>query len=487
MLKIMRRKDIMKKILWGLAIIIIPAFVLWGTGSLSKKRYPYKYVGTIGGKKITAEAFVKSLKDVRIGLFINYAGQPQVLNKVLGDRPLMNRLAWENLLINELARENRVAVTNEEVVNFVTRHPLFARGGSFDGKVYDYILKNSLGMTPRAFEEGVRNFLVNAKFKASVVKNIDAGDKEVKDAYRKEVEKASFFYVQIDGKDFLDKAKVPNEDISRYYAKHKQLFAEPEKVILEYVAFPHREENSREKAMADLKVAYGQFKKRPSEIANTARLLGLDLKETAPFARDEIVPEITDVRGLERVAFGIKPRTEVITLIDEDERGTSYVIRVKERRKPRVKKENEVRDYILNVLKNKKAAGLAKERADEFYKDAVSGNLTLEQIARKHNLPLGETKLISRFDYIEGVGESYSAVDEDFRLKPNEISPPLPARNGYVIIQPMRFEFMSEKEFEKVESDYRAKIISLKKLKALEGWMDTLKKNSSLEVDLGKI
>jgi hypothetical protein len=30
MLKIFRKKKIMKRILWGLAILIIPAFVLWG-------------------------------------------------------------------------------------------------------------------------------------------------------------------------------------------------------------------------------------------------------------------------------------------------------------------------------------------------------------------------------------------------------------------------------------------------------------------------
>ena len=51
LLKFLRKKKNMKRIVWGLAIIIIPAFVVWGAGSSGKKRGkgPY-YAGKIFNK-----------------------------------------------------------------------------------------------------------------------------------------------------------------------------------------------------------------------------------------------------------------------------------------------------------------------------------------------------------------------------------------------------------------------------------------------------
>ncbi|MGB2705583.1 MAG: SurA N-terminal domain-containing protein, partial [Candidatus Omnitrophota bacterium] len=66
MLNFLRKKHIAKKVLWALAVIIIPAFVLWGAGSLSKRRFPFKYVGRISGRKVSVKEFLKSVKDVRI-------------------------------------------------------------------------------------------------------------------------------------------------------------------------------------------------------------------------------------------------------------------------------------------------------------------------------------------------------------------------------------------------------------------------------------
>ncbi len=54
MLKFLRKKNIAKVVFWFLVILILPAFVFWGTGSLtgSKDKRP-KCVGTIDKKSVS--------------------------------------------------------------------------------------------------------------------------------------------------------------------------------------------------------------------------------------------------------------------------------------------------------------------------------------------------------------------------------------------------------------------------------------------------
>ena len=119
MLNILRRKKIKKRILWALAIIIIPAFVFWGAGSLTKRPLSSKYIGMIDGEKIPFDDFVKSMQDTQVSLFLNYFNQPEILRRFRNDRAFLSGLSWENLIIKERAKKDKVSVSDEEVINFI--------------------------------------------------------------------------------------------------------------------------------------------------------------------------------------------------------------------------------------------------------------------------------------------------------------------------------------------------------------------------------
>ena len=51
LLKFLRKKKNMKLIIWGLAILIIPAFVLWGAGASRNKGKGPNYAGKIFNRK----------------------------------------------------------------------------------------------------------------------------------------------------------------------------------------------------------------------------------------------------------------------------------------------------------------------------------------------------------------------------------------------------------------------------------------------------
>jgi len=487
MLTLLRRKKIAKKVLWALAAIIIPAFVLWGAGSLTKKKLPFKYVGTISGRKVSVDDFIKSSKEVQIGLFLSYFSQPDVLNKLQGDRKLLNHLAWENLILKAGAKNDGVGASDAEVIGFVTKHGLFVRGGIFDEKLYKYILKNSLGMTPRTFEENVRGFLINAKYKDELIKNVAASDGELLGSYKREFEKANLYYTVIKKGVFEASVSVSASEIKSFYEKNKNLFKEPEKIVLRYIAFPHNEENQREEALEKLKITYEKLRKRPRDTEKIVRELDLIMSETPAFARDEIVPELNDARGIGIAAFRLRPMIDVMPVLSETESGTSYIVMVKAKLPPGIKSESEASAYITDLLKDKKCTALAGEKAQEIYEKAEAGGLSLKKVSGIYSLKLRETGLITRFDYIEGVGESLKIVNRAFSLKLGEISKPIEARGGFALIEPIEFQFIDEKKFEAEKNDYRNKVLTVKKMGALEDWFRNARAETTLDVNLDQL
>ena len=65
MLKILRKRQVAKKIWLILAIIIIPAFCFWGIGSVLRGRDKAKVFGKAFGKTITTQEFIKNYKALR--------------------------------------------------------------------------------------------------------------------------------------------------------------------------------------------------------------------------------------------------------------------------------------------------------------------------------------------------------------------------------------------------------------------------------------
>ena len=191
MLKLMRNKKVTKIVLWGTLILILPAFVIWGAGSIgkSKDKGP-TYAGLIDGRKISFDDFAGSLAAVRCQIFLNYFSQPQVLDAIMKNKELSGKLAWDMLVMSREAKKRKIKVSDAEVINFIRSHPLFSRGGRFDDRIYEYILRNNLAVYPRNFEEIVRNNLAIQKMNNILTKDILTASEEVLSQYK------------IDNKDF---------------------------------------------------------------------------------------------------------------------------------------------------------------------------------------------------------------------------------------------------------------------------------------------
>src|SRR3989338_7798420 len=125
MLKVFRHKNVAKIVLWGLLILILPAFVLWGTGAdrgRSKDKGP-AFVGSIEGKKVTFDDFAGSVVSIRCQIIMHYFDQPKTMKAIMDSKALIGKLAWDELLAAREAEKANIKVTNDEVVNFIRSRP----------------------------------------------------------------------------------------------------------------------------------------------------------------------------------------------------------------------------------------------------------------------------------------------------------------------------------------------------------------------------
>jgi len=153
-LKFLRKRKNMKFIMWCLAIFIIPAFVIWGTGSSNKRDDGRPdYAGKIFNKKISYEEYASAFQVVR-----DYAIETFGKNIPL---ELIDQMAWNRIILLQAAKRQNIIVKDSEIAQKIASFPVFQRNGRFDRKTY----KSIVGEYAKNFEEKIRSDLSIAKIK----------------------------------------------------------------------------------------------------------------------------------------------------------------------------------------------------------------------------------------------------------------------------------------------------------------------------------
>lgn len=185
MLKLLRHKRVAKIVLWAILILILPAFVIWGTGSLgrSKEKGP-TFVGLINNKKVTFDDFADSIMSMRAQILLNFFNQRQVMDALLKNSEFVGKMAWDRLIMLKEAKARHIRVTDSEVIAFIRTMPIFLRDGKFDERLYGYVLRNNLGLAPRSFEEMMRENITIQKLHELLTKDVKISDEEVLNQYK---------------------------------------------------------------------------------------------------------------------------------------------------------------------------------------------------------------------------------------------------------------------------------------------------------------
>jgi len=228
MLKLLRHKHVSKIILLGILVLILPAFVMWGTANVkSGKDKGPTFVGMIDNKKVSFDDFYESLTAIKAQVVMNYYAQPEVINIFLKNKRFMGKLAWDRLIMAREAKKHKFNISDSEVSAYVKSAPIFIRGGEFDARIYDYVLRNNFGIFPRNFEEIIRENLKIQKLNDLLTKDISASEEDTLDRFRRDNVKFMVSYVLLPTASFLDKVKISEEELKGYYESNKNDFLVP--------------------------------------------------------------------------------------------------------------------------------------------------------------------------------------------------------------------------------------------------------------------
>jgi peptidyl-prolyl cis-trans isomerase D len=371
----MRRNT--KNFLIIITILIVPAFVLWGSfPSLGNKGSDTLLV--VGNEKISLENFEQyygQLREMaRMNMGDNFSPE---LEKMLNLKQQALDGITREILLKKEADRLKIVVSDQEIQDSLKQNPAFYTDGEFDATKWNAAIKDPRINWP-AFIEEERQNLRNQKLMEVVYAGARVTEDEVKEEYRRQNEKVRIAYVNWRAADLLAEVELTEEEILSYYENHKSEYKTTAQVKLDYVEM---KKEPSEMDFADIE-AYAKGKleaaKGGADFAGLAQAYSDDpatktqggdlgfIKRGAPLSRD-----------IEETAFSLKPG-EISDVVRADD--GFHIIKVEETRGSGAAKEVRVSDIFFKVSASddtllslqERATSISFEAAQSSLKDAAS-------------------------------------------------------------------------------------------------------------------
>lgn len=468
MLKILRNKKIAKKIWIILAVIIMPAFILWGSGSLIRSKQQPAFIGRIFGKKVTFLEYKDALDAVKNQTIIQFGEDFFEKEKQLNLEPLV----WHRLILLAEAKKRKVKVSDKEVVELIQSYPFFQRKDRFDKALYYQLLEYVFRTPARVFEEQTRQNLMLAKLYDVVTRDVRLTEEEIKEAYRKENEQVSIYYIASLSSDFDKEITVKEEDLKDYYTQNSFEFKQPLSFNMEYVS--SESEEITKNLISNLN--------KTKNFDEAVKFAGLSIKETGLFGQTEPIP-------------GIGWSPEILNAISKAKAGEFlppikmdkyyYILRVKERKEPYIPDFETIKDKVSERFIKVKSKELAKGKIEDCLKN-LEGNyqinpksIDFDSVAKAYGLKSGSTDMFKYDSYIEGIGASDDFWITANKLKEDEFSQIIEVvPTGFYIIKVKSKIPIDEKKFETEKTEFSQKLLLQKKQEYFVKFTEELKRRA---------
>jgi peptidyl-prolyl cis-trans isomerase D len=477
MLRQLRNKKTAKKIWIGLAIIILPAFVLFGSGGLMRNKQESGYAGRIFGRKVPFTEYRDALDASRNQMIIQYGENlPEIQKKVN-----LEGLAWERLMLLAEAKRKGIKTTDKEVVDLIRSYPFFQRKGQFDNAIYAQMMQYVFRTQPRIFEEQTRQNLMLSKLYENISSDVELTAEEIKDAYRKNNEQISLYYIASLYSDFIKDVSPFEGEVRDYFSKNSLNFKQPLSFNLEYISLSA--EGLEEKVIKEKLAALTARINKNSDLTNIAKDFSLSVKETGLFGQTDAIPGIGWSPQILTLASKAKVG-DTLPLIYTDK--NYYVIKLKEKREPYIP------DY--ETIKDKAKERFVKEQAQDIAKQKIENCLTklkedyrihpkvmnFEKAAQSFGLKANSTDLFKYGSYIEGIGASDTFWSIAQNLKEDETSDVIYMPSGFYIIKLKSKVPIDENKFAAEKDEFSEQFLAQKKTEVFYKFILELKKKAQL-------
>jgi hypothetical protein len=172
MLKIFRRYT--KIVIW----VVVGSFILWGGYSVSALKKEGRYAGEAFGKSVTFQEYNQFYRATQLFM---------PAEKPVEDQELLRDYTWQNIIFSREAKRKGVKITDEEVRGEIAR--ILKQQGlvSPTAEQYKIWLTRTLHLSPREFEEGLREFIrIQKLLRLQIASFVPAGIEKLTDPKAKE-------------------------------------------------------------------------------------------------------------------------------------------------------------------------------------------------------------------------------------------------------------------------------------------------------------
>src|SRR5579863_342626 len=424
-------------------------------------------VATVGGQNISAADVQRQLNQAMRGQSIPemlkglYA--KQVLDQIIFQRSM--ELEADRLGIHVTAEEQRDRI--KQIL------PSVFAGDTWLKDRYATEVQSRAGMSVQDFETFLRNEMLLEKFRALVTDGIEVSPDEIQREFRRRNEKVQIQYVLVKPADLAATIHPSDADLAAYFTKNASKYQVPEKRSTRYALLDVSKLRERTQVSDDALRAYynahiDQYKvenrvhaehilfktigKTDAEIAEIRQKAADVLKKARSGANFEDLAkkysedDATKPKGgdlgwivegqtvpeFQQTAFSL-PKGSISDLVK-----TQYgfhIIKVLDRETAHTKTFEEVRDTIVPIVLDEKVRQDANDISNQMAAAVRQSNRqSLDDLAKKFKLELGDTAPASYTEPVGDLGNSPDLHQVLFQLRPGELSAPLQSEKGFVIL-----------------------------------------------------
>ncbi len=498
--------------------VIILVFVFWGVGGFRASRRAI--LAKVNGEEITSKEFLEVYQREYDRILRNRPSLTAEDIRRMGLKQMIfNQLVNQRLLIQE-ANKLGIMITPQQLRRNITSMAIFQdKNKKFDPARYRAVLSSN-DMTPLEFETLMEKDMRIQKLRKDVTQAVTIMDKEVRDLYSFVMMRGKIAYVSFMVKNFMDKAKISQGEISSYYNSHKEEFRIPEKFKLRYLKITtdvlaplmrvseaeiekyyksHKKDffhpEMRKVSHILIRVKEGADKKAWRKAKKEILRIKEELKHGVSFSTlakkysqgpsassgGDIgwIKKGETVKEFEKVAFSLK-KGEVSGPVRTP--FGYHLIKVEDIKKAGETPLSQVRSKIKQILAKEKANEKIEEYLDKVLDRAFSSN-DLKLTAKELGLPIFSTPLLSKEEIMKQLHIKKEDINAIIAMKQGGIyENPIVVSDGYLVVQkiediPSKIRPLKEVRSQ-IEEILRAKKARELAKKKAEEFLDAIKKGA---------
>jgi len=452
------------------AIVIV--FVFWGVGNFGEQKV--NIAATVNGDIITHTDYNNAFKNLVERYRQNFGSNfnNDMIERFNIKQQALDGLIDQKLLLQEAARLN-FKVSEEELIDTITKMDAFKENGAFDKIRYRKLLTN-YRMSPEDFETAQKESMTEQKLRAFIFNSVRVSDQEVKEWFEWENRSLSIEYAMFEPEIYKDIQSPSDEDTKAFFEKNKDNYKTEPKVKAQFLYFnpetyksglsvsddemrdyydEHPEEFKTPKSVKARHILIKTEKDSKPEVIeekkqkalNVLKMIKEEGKDFAAIAKEYSEDPGSKDNGGDLGEFTkermVKPFADKAFSMNPGEVSDPvlsqfgwHIIKVESVNEEKNPSFEESKDKINKKLTDEKAKNLAYEKAEAVYNLCFEGD-NLAKIAETQGLQIIVTDPFTRKGPEKDVKNRYKFASTAFGLDVMGFSSIQDLGDGYYIIQ----------------------------------------------------